>query len=245
MIFIYCGGKCGGSTLRESLKHLDEVIHIHNNKYYQTEYNDSNISIFDKIDEQKGKTYIIDVYRNELDRKISSFIQNIQYHMGEKWRDKSFYQIFSQFKKDYYELENYEAIDEVFHHYRVLPFKKSDKPYDLKIHNNLVLVKLKFDNIADWGKHLSEIFNKRIKIKPDNLTKNKETFNLYFKLKRYIYNMPKEQAFQTTAQRKEMYLKSVRPVEVLYNQPFKKVKRDDPLPMTKPVLMFKGLGGSI
>ena len=57
--------------------------------------------------------------------------------------------------------------------------------------------------------------------------------------------MPREQSFQTEAQRKQMYLKSVRPPELLYNQPFKKVKRDDPLPMTKSVLMFKGLGGSI
>tara|TARA_R110000868_G_scaffold2565_4_gene18445 strand:+ start:7804 stop:7977 length:174 start_codon:yes stop_codon:yes gene_type:complete len=56
----------------------------------------------------------------------------------------------------------------------------------------------------------------------------------------------KEQSFQTISQQKAMYLKSVRPVEVLYRQPYVK-------PQTVKVTLgkyvntnaIKGRGGSI
>tara|TARA_R110000868_G_scaffold261405_1_gene519539 strand:- start:486 stop:659 length:174 start_codon:yes stop_codon:yes gene_type:complete len=57
--------------------------------------------------------------------------------------------------------------------------------------------------------------------------------------------MPKEKASQTTSQMKTMYKQSLNPVEILYNQPFSKERKGDPLIMTKTVLMMKGRGGSI
>jgi len=58
--------------------------------------------------------------------------------------------------------------------------------------------------------------------------------------------MPKEQSFQTLAQQKEMYLKSVRPPEMLYKQPFPAVKQTmDPLMNSERILKLKGQGGSI
>lgn len=58
--------------------------------------------------------------------------------------------------------------------------------------------------------------------------------------------MPKgEKAFQTTAELKQMYLDSLKPVELLDNQRFKRKRTEDELPMTKAVLMMKGRGGSI
>jgi hypothetical protein len=57
--------------------------------------------------------------------------------------------------------------------------------------------------------------------------------------------MPKEQSFQTVVQMKEMYDRSLKPVELLDNQKFKRKREADPLEMTKTVLKFKGIGGSI
>ena len=57
--------------------------------------------------------------------------------------------------------------------------------------------------------------------------------------------MPKEQSFQTVVQMKEMYDRSLKPVELLDNQKFKRKREADELPMTKTTLMMKGRGGSI
>jgi hypothetical protein len=58
--------------------------------------------------------------------------------------------------------------------------------------------------------------------------------------------MPRgEKAFQTTAEMKTMYDRSLKPVELLDNQRFKRKREEDELPMTKAVLMMKGRGGSI
>tara|TARA_R110000868_G_scaffold131790_11_gene342073 strand:+ start:1166 stop:1342 length:177 start_codon:yes stop_codon:yes gene_type:complete len=58
--------------------------------------------------------------------------------------------------------------------------------------------------------------------------------------------MPKgEKAFQTTTELKMMYDRSLHPVELLTNQPFKRKRTYDELPMTKTTLMMKGRGGSI
>tara|TARA_R110000868_G_scaffold16405_1_gene73705 strand:+ start:202 stop:786 length:585 start_codon:yes stop_codon:yes gene_type:complete len=193
MIFIYCGGKCGGSTLRETLKNLDEVCHIHNNEYYKTLHDDRNINIFDMIDfySKNNSVYIIDVFRNPVDRKISSFFQNISYHLGNDWEKLPIDNLLNHFKKEYENLENYEAIDEVFDHYKLgdPPKKIHEVPYFIKQEGNLILVKLRFDYIDKWEEHLTEIFKQPIKIIKDNLTQDKEIYPLYKIFKQAYFSL--------------------------------------------------------
>tara|TARA_R110000868_G_scaffold261405_4_gene519547 strand:- start:1842 stop:2414 length:573 start_codon:yes stop_codon:yes gene_type:complete len=190
MIFIYCGGKCGGSTLRETLKSIDTVNHLHNKRDYKFLHNNMSLDILDEITKHSKEkpTYVIDAYRERNSRKISSFFQNINYHIGGDWKKFSLVQLMNEFKKIYDDLENYEAIDEVFNHFNIPLLTPNDEPYTVVKQGNLILVKLKFSHIEDWGTHLTEIFQQPITIVKDNLTKDKEIYPLYCLFKSVFKN---------------------------------------------------------
>jgi hypothetical protein len=90
-IFVYCGGKCGSSTLYNTfINNGFSSIHVHSNYYYYYYYyyytfctlnNDD--SIFDVIDDscKSKEIYLFDSYRNPIERKISSFFQNLSIHV--------------------------------------------------------------------------------------------------------------------------------------------------------------------
>jgi hypothetical protein len=83
-IFVYCGGKCGSSTLHTTFKNNGyNSYKIHDNNYFKflcnTFKKDFDKTIFDVIDfnTKHGKPiYIIDSYRTPIERKISAFFQN-------------------------------------------------------------------------------------------------------------------------------------------------------------------------
>jgi len=95
--FIYCGGKCGSTTIFNSLKNS---YHTHNllyflraNKNFNDNFNKVNFNIFDVLN-QNMKKYntkninIYDSYRTPIERKISAFFQHlntidIQYFINE------------------------------------------------------------------------------------------------------------------------------------------------------------------
>ena len=83
-IFVYCGGKCWSSTLHNTFMNNNfQSIHVHSNENYKTEYKTGK-SIFDVIDlscNNFDTVYIIDSYRTPIERKISSFFQNITIHI--------------------------------------------------------------------------------------------------------------------------------------------------------------------
>ena len=80
-VFVYCGGKCGSVTLENSFKKNGyNTKRVHNNIEYQIIMNNSEKTIFNIIDESSKNyenIYIIDSYRTPIERKISSFFQNI------------------------------------------------------------------------------------------------------------------------------------------------------------------------
>ena len=87
-VFVYCGGKCGSSTLTHTLNlngfnslhtHSNEEFkHVHCTDYYNN-YKSTNINTIEDIINCQNfdNVYIIDVYRTQIERKISSFFQNI------------------------------------------------------------------------------------------------------------------------------------------------------------------------
>jgi mRNA degradation ribonuclease J1/J2 len=59
--------------------------------------------------------------------------------------------------------------------------------YSIKEKDNLVFIKIRFNDINEWSQILSNIFNKQIKMYNDNLTETKEINNLYKEFKeKYI-----------------------------------------------------------
>ena len=196
-IFVYCGGKCGGSTLINTFyKNEYKTLHLHtiNCKGFLN-YIDFNINdIHDILNEScKNKDiYIIDSYRTPIERKISSFFQNISLDIP-NYESLSVEEIIDVFNRHFITYsEEYHPINEPLLHYDIPLFTKFDfeKKYNIVKKDNKIFIKILFKDIKEWDKILSEIFGKEIIIYPLNLTENKDVYELYQKFKS-LYKVPK------------------------------------------------------
>jgi mannosyltransferase OCH1-like enzyme len=220
-VLVYCGGKCGSSTLHTTFKkNCLTSYKIHDNSYFQYVCNifkkDTTKTIYDVIDfnAKQGKNfYIIDSYRTPIERKISSFFQNIENHIID-FHKKTTEEIISIFNaKLLYELEEYQSIDEAQHHYGMSIFNQFDfeKKYNIVNKDNIIFIKLRLNDIDEWSDILSEIFEKKIVIHNNNLTSDKQINKLYNQFKemykvpqRYIYDyLINDKAFKIYNTKKE------------------------------------------
>jgi hypothetical protein len=164
--------------------------------YLCNEYNkDKGKTCFDVIDyNKKLKTlYIIDSYRTPIERKISSFFQNINIHLPD-YKNKKTEEIIQIFNNIFLtELENYKSIDELFQHYKLPSFTEFDfeKKYNIVEKENINFIKIRFCDINSWEHILKNIFNINITIYNDNLSIQKPNNNLYNEFKS-LYKIPKD-----------------------------------------------------
>jgi hypothetical protein len=251
--FVYCGGKCGSTTLNTTLlKNNMKSIHFHSEEFSNLNHNKSNYKIINNNKNKNEKLYFIDSYRTPIERKMSSFFQNlkteklnwshddlvkefnekciekesniiIHFEKGnadnisclikkisenikideihEKYirvnmmsndnlnilctildKNKESLGILSYKKNFYNYYEYYHSIDELFRHFNISETFTNfdfDKKYGMYQHENMVFIKIRFCDIDDWGKILSDIFGKEITMFSGNLTEKKKYFELY------------------------------------------------------------------
>jgi hypothetical protein len=199
-IFVYCCGKSGSSTLHKTFSSLDyKSIHVHNNYYYAIGLNKDE-TIFNVIERSKlcfEKIYIIDSYRTPIERKISSFFQNeiYDYIKNDDCNNVDIQFLIDKFNNDkhIYHLETYNSMDEVLEYFNIKPIDSFDfeKKYYIYEYDNIVFIKLLFKDIKEWGKILTHIFGKNIKIINDNLSDDKNIKDIYDKFKEK-YRVPKK-----------------------------------------------------
>lgn len=199
-IIIYCGGKCGGSSLDISFYNNPKYnsIHIHNNEIFKQsqllgiEWKKTNKpkSIFDLIEKTKP-VYIIDCYRNTIDRKISSYFQNLKHNRKyykvpdniSIQKEVEFFQI-----NIFHQIEDYESISEVMKHYEVEELDYKGTHWIFK-KNNITFIRLKFNNIKYWNVILSNIMDEKIELKKSNLSSTKEYSDYYQLFKKVYYEL--------------------------------------------------------
>ena len=200
-VLVYCGGKCGSSTLHTTFKNNGyKSYKIHDNSYFKYLCDrfkkDTDKTIFDVIDFsiQQGKPiYIIDSYRTPIERKISSFFQNIGKYIS-NYSEKPVEEIINIFNKKFlYKLEDYESIDEVIKHYGLDTFTDFDfkNKYNIVKKDNIIFIKIRLNDINEWSDILSTIFEKKIVMSNENLTSNKQTNKLYNEFKEN-YRVPEK-----------------------------------------------------
>lgn len=188
-IIVFCGGKCGSSTIantfiRDGLK----VLHCHSNEDYLTNeniVNETKIKDIKKliISQTKSKVFIIDSYRDPIERLISSFFQNISYHIGDNYNMYDLIVLY-HFIFNNRLIEDYHPLDEFFPE---LFFISDFNGKYIKIDNgNLTFIKLRFKDINLWNEYLSEIIGRDVHIVDDNLSINKSYYEFYEKFKREI-----------------------------------------------------------
>ena len=197
-VFVYCGGKCGSTTLTKTMKQYFSTIHVHNNEDFPIEYKLNNkYSIFDVIDYNKNNydnIYIIYSYRTPIERKISSFFNNIStLHLPNYKKCKLRDIIYFFNNKKLKVLEEYHSINEIMEYYNVPLFEEFDfkHGYNIVKKDNINFIKLRFNDINKWDKILSEIFKRNISIVSDNISDNKEYSKIYTAFKKY-YFIPRE-----------------------------------------------------
>jgi hypothetical protein len=183
-IFVYCGGKCGSTTLANTFtKNNYQAIHVHSAIKYQYTFK-TTYDIYELINAsaQNYKTiYFIDSYRLPIERKISSFFQNIQTHLPNyiNFTLTALIKFFNQ--NMLYGLEEYHSINEVLDHYQLPLFTGFDfeKRYNLVKKNNKVFIKILFKDIGEWTTILSDLFQKPITLYTHNTTSEKPINSLY------------------------------------------------------------------
>lgn len=191
-IFVYCGGKCGSSTLEKTFKQYYKTLHVHGEIEFNKSSGQKDVSIFDVIEynrKNQDKIYIIDSYRCPIERKVSSFFQNISDHLP-SYKIHKLKHLVNYFNAGYiYNLEEYHPMDEIMSHYKLPLFETFDheKKYNLLVHENIHFIKIRFNDINDWSNILSDIFKMPIKIQNQNLTETKEYATLYNNFKKVYY----------------------------------------------------------
>jgi len=193
-IFVYCGGKSGSKTLWKSLKNS---LHVHSNADFQLtrlDEDERELTIFDVIKynmETKKRILIVDSYRTPIERKISAFFHHIETILP-NYKEESMQTIINKFNSVLQNIEEYQSIDEVFQYFNVPSFKSFDFPkkYNLKTHENITFVKIRFQEISEWSNILSTLFNTKVTINNHNLTEKKEINLLYNEFKN-VYKIPK------------------------------------------------------
>jgi hypothetical protein len=180
-------------------KSIDELVEMFNKEFieteftltinYETSFKDkltmalTNIIKDLKIDEISDKFIKLNVKSRDNLNILCNIFDNYKESLG----------IISYKKKYLNNNEYYHSIDELFRHFNISEtFTKFDfdKKYAIHQHGNMVFIKIRFRDINDWGKILSDIFGKEITMFSDNLTENKEYRDLYNRFKAQ-YKVPK------------------------------------------------------
>lgn len=104
--FIYCGGKCGSSTLYETIrKNNFKGIKLHSNAGHM--FFNGGESVFDIINHNRNHNeilYFIDSYRNPIERKISLFFNNGVFNLNDYSIDNEFEKFTTKYIKNCYML---------------------------------------------------------------------------------------------------------------------------------------------
>lgn len=195
---VFCGGKCGGSSLTETIRRSGiHTVHLHDFNCYGFNNNlkikIGKDNIINLLNNSKDIIYIFDVYRTPVERKISSFFQNITLTIPD-YKSKSCEELIDIFNTEYINhIEEYHSINNILDAYELEHFKNFDfqKRYNIIKKGNLIFVKILFRDINKWDKILSEILIKNIKSYNHNLTENKVYYDLYNEFKQK-YKIPKK-----------------------------------------------------
>jgi hypothetical protein len=179
-------GKCGSTTLCQTFRANGfKSIKAHSTDCFKSQFKyDGLIDLIDRSSQDK-KLYIIDSYRTPIERKISSFFENIRKHVPNH-RNKTVDELINIFNSKYLnEIEEYHSINPIMKHYGVEPFDTFDfnKRFIIKEKGNLVFIKILFSDINNWSNILSSIFNKQIVVSNGNISQRKSYKHIYNEFK--------------------------------------------------------------
>jgi hypothetical protein len=196
--YVYCSGKSGSMTLYHTLSQYFRCLHVHNNMNFRAEIAKTDqISIFECIDFSRAKyprVWLLDSFRMPVERVISSFFQNLEKNLSREelaMEDSLRMPLISRRLDEKINMENYHSINEIMNYFEVPLFQTFNfkKGYNIIQKDNLLFIKLRFNDINRWGSILSEVFGMPVRIRNSNQSIDKAYAGLYLKFKNY-YRVP-------------------------------------------------------
>ena len=192
LIFIYTPPKVGSTTLvtsfRISCARTVNVLHVHDENMLSIITgikNKNNVTVNELIiyNASIGKTvYVIDVYRNPIERKISEYFELLtSYHFNTSDSNIGNYKIDLLIKRFNSLFPFVGSGDYFFDTYDITIPEQFDfeNKYLLVEKNNVKYIKLRLIDSDEWGKILSKILNIDIVIVKDYQTENKVIGEVY------------------------------------------------------------------
>ena len=218
-IYILCSGKSGSTTLYDTfINNNYNCIKVHNdNEIINDKY-----TIFESIELSKkvyDTIYIIDCYRNPIERKISSFFQNIHVTIP-NYKNHGITNLMNDFNNIFLKnIEEYHSLHNILLYYNIPIYDNFIKKEEYIIYKfeNIVFIKLKFKYITNWNNILSSIFNKNINTYKSNISDDKEYNQLYTEFKN-IYKIPKSYLLNNLLYDSEfIFFNSKKEIDEYYN----------------------------
>ena len=188
VIFVYTPPKVGSTTLvtslRISLGKSIRVIHIHDEIMLSVLTGIHDIKIADLIEyvSKKGKVvYIIDIYRNPIERRISEYFYKLNsLHFNnheEKLIDYNLNRITKRLNDIFPYLSNEDYYFKLFKENKI-PFDFKKK-YLIQPFKKTTYIKLRLNDVNEWGNILTNILGEKIVIIKDCITENMTLGSLY------------------------------------------------------------------
>ena len=200
IIFVYSAPKVGSTSIVSSLRlfalKMYDIIHIHDEEMLRVLGNINGITINEIILYNKylGKeVFVIDIYRNPIERKISTFFEKIgSYHFNNHDNIVNTYnvnRVINRFNKIFPHIG---LGDHFIDKYNINVPEKFDflNKYLLVHENGITYIKLRLKDSHSWGQVLSTILKIKIGIVKDYESSNKPIKDLYNMFKS-TYKIPK------------------------------------------------------
>ena len=179
-IFFFSGAKTGTRSMIQSFHNANYIFDGHHTvcSFYSASKIDNDLTIFDLIKYSCNfkPPIILDIYRDNLERSISSFFE-FNY---DKYKDKSVEELISIFTQKYINREMYEGSDEIVKYYNI-KFNKFDfdKKYCLYSKFGIIFLKLRFKDFYMFDKIWYNLFNKKINNHFENQACKKDYHDKY------------------------------------------------------------------
>ena len=182
MVMVFSGGKCGSTSLYATfLRYRIPVLRVHNTEHFIDEYApflkgvDSVHSlkpddILEFLLQFYGSIIVMDVYRDPIERKVSSLFQNFSVNMGRismtipEWNEALFTEQRQIFETRLMPiLERRHGLDTYYPHFFQAPFD-FERGYQEMVHpvfslrHRVKFIKMRFSEMRQWPKMIAKIF---------------------------------------------------------------------------------------
>lgn len=201
VIFVYCPPKVGSTSvvsyLRIYLNHAYTIFHIHDDATLRVLYKINGVTVNDIIQYNASlglQVYVIDVFREPIERKMSHFFEELEsLHFNNTESKINHYDVAKIIKRfnqvfPFIGVGDYYA--NIYQKTGVELTTAAETRIGITSDKNVTYVKLRLRDSKEWGSILTRLFRSEVVVLPDHETTKKPLGELYTRFKEQ-YKIPR------------------------------------------------------